>query len=609
VLQELSALIERLVRSFNSSLLPLLPARRAQHACTRDPQNFVTGWKASTRPRTTARQTARQTASQRQCGREESEQRWSPSSPPLKRLRHGRSCSRSDARLRGRRKRVCTMNPPMGPAAPPPTFAPAMPMHPHPSRRQQDYHNFHHAPPPPQPPMHHPMSYAGYHNPYYPHPAQHAYQAPRWQAPYHQPPYMPPPPQHIPYSSHSPVVVTSQPPLAHPLTPVQRHTPMPLTHQQPAAPSPGPIPQHMPNVPAPAPVSPSPAPVPPLQPEQEHMTTSEPDQRTETPPAAPSRRHSQAQSSPLSLPPEFKTPFYPKLPWYSIPEGETAFPHRDMARKRRRQNLRKTTEGVALPSREDNVESTHEREQAVAAADDILSENSTIAAPSEPETPATSQAPSESEFSHVSTPATPAQATMESPIKATPTQPQTHVRRDTRTAIAVPIIASLPKPKASPPVADKPHALPQKEVVVALTQEAAQTEENTQTEDPAGSKTPPPKQTPKSWADLVRANATPAPATNGAILTNGAALPKNASLSEALRQYRVNSDTKLSFLEPRGLVNTGNMCYMNSVCFEHSFRPMINPRINARGRFFKYLYSAPPSTAFWTRCGSGRCIP
>ncbi|KXL43908.1 hypothetical protein M433DRAFT_68959 [Acidomyces richmondensis BFW] len=461
-----------------------------------------------------------------------------------------------------------------------------MPMHPHPSRRQQDYHNYHHAPPPPQPPMHHPMQYAGYHNPYYPHPAQHPYQPPRWQPPYHQPPYMPPPPQHIPYSSHSPVVVTSQPPLAHSMTPVQRHTPMPVSHQQPTAPSPRAVSQHMPNGPAPAPehasasasASHSPAPISGQQPEQEHVPTPELEHRIATPPAAPSRRHSQAQSSPLSLPAEHHTPFYPELPWYSIPEGETTFPRRDMARKRRRQNLRKTTEDVALPNREENVESTQERQQAVAVAED-LSENSTIAAPSEPETPATSQAPSESDFSHVSTPATPAQAAMESPTKATPTQPQNSLRRDTRTAIAVPNIAGLPRMKASPPAADKQHALPvQKEVEAPHSQEAAQSEEPSHTEEPATSKTPPPKQTQKSWADLVRTTAAPplgaaaaggtaaaAAAVNGAILTNGSALPKNASLSEALRQYTVNSDTKLFFLEPRGLVNTGNMCYMNSI--------------------------------------------
>ncbi|KAL1842164.1 hypothetical protein VTJ49DRAFT_5937 [Mycothermus thermophilus] len=37
------------------------------------------------------------------------------------------------------------------------------------------------------------------------------------------------------------------------------------------------------------------------------------------------------------------------------------------------------------------------------------------------------------------------------------------------------------------------------------------------------------------------------------------------SLAQALQAYRAAAPEKLAFLEPRGLVNTGNMCYMNSV--------------------------------------------
>lgn len=38
-----------------------------------------------------------------------------------------------------------------------------------------------------------------------------------------------------------------------------------------------------------------------------------------------------------------------------------------------------------------------------------------------------------------------------------------------------------------------------------------------------------------------------------------------SSLAEALADFRIASGQKLAFLEPRGLINTGNMCYMNSV--------------------------------------------
>lgn len=50
--------------------------------------------------------------------------------------------------------------------------------------------------------------------------------------------------------------------------------------------------------------------------------------------------------------------------------------------------------------------------------------------------------------------------------------------------------------------------------------------------------------------------------------TNGITNTKTASLSEALSSYSVaeaRENSKVAFLEPRGLVNTGNMCYMNSV--------------------------------------------
>jgi ubiquitin carboxyl-terminal hydrolase 10 len=39
-------------------------------------------------------------------------------------------------------------------------------------------------------------------------------------------------------------------------------------------------------------------------------------------------------------------------------------------------------------------------------------------------------------------------------------------------------------------------------------------------------------------------------------------------MAEALRAFRVGHPEKLKFIEPRGLINTGNMCYMNSVGFD-----------------------------------------
>ena len=82
------------------------------------------------------------------------------------------------------------------------------------------------------------------------------------------------------------------------------------------------------------------------------------------------------------------------------------------------------------------------------------------------------------------------------------------------------------------------------------------------------------KAAPKSWADLVRTVGQNTPvrttqaATDSTAQTNGFATTKAGSLADALSSYSVkenNENAKLAFLEPRGLVNTGNMCYMNSV--------------------------------------------
>jgi len=74
---------------------------------------------------------------------------------------------------------------------------------------------------------------------------------------------------------------------------------------------------------------------------------------------------------------------------------------------------------------------------------------------------------------------------------------------------------------------------------------------------------------PKAGSNATTQDATASSAPNA---SNGLPGPGNfaksnaSSLAEALRSYQVSNDYKISFLEPRGLINTGNMCYMNSVC-------------------------------------------
>lgn len=286
-----------------------------------------------------------------------------------------------------------------------------------------------------------------------------------------------------------------------------------------------------------------------------------------------------------------------QLPWYSIGSRDS-FPERATPRRRRRRNLHTRDDAVALPqkhSRESVEGSANDdapveekadeqlpiREAAATvtdsqapSAEDASSETSTIAAPSEPETPATSQAPSESDFAQVSTPATPAQIT---PISPKPTPAQQHTRSSTRSAIAVPNIPGLPRAKdVSPPSTASQGAAQKSEVAEtpAKAEDVVNGADTTPVETVAAGaqasapEAPKPVPKPKSWADLVKSQAKPKPLTNtinGQAVTNGIQLPKTAPLADALRQYSVQSDAKLAFLEPRGLVNTGNMCYMNSV--------------------------------------------
>lgn len=93
---------------------------------------------------------------------------------------------------------------------------------------------------------------------------------------------------------------------------------------------------------------------------------------------------------------------------------------------------------------------------------------------------------------------------------------------------------------------------------------------------------PIPRQPPTSWANLF-ARTSAAPSANGtasvgvngssnadsgpsSVIGSAFAKANTNSLAEAIRSYRVGGAEKhIVFLEPRGLINTGNMCYMNSV--------------------------------------------
>lgn len=142
----------------------------------------------------------------------------------------------------------------------------------------------------------------------------------------------------------------------------------------------------------------------------------------------------------------------------------------------------------------------------------------------------------------------------------------------------MPNIPGLPKVKeASPPATVKQDIAAKTEEGKTLKADENQGEssETAPIEAEKSQETTAPKPAPKSWADLVRQKSKPGAAaapTNGEIIADGIQLvPKSASLADALKQYNVRSGVQLPFLEPRGLVNTGNMCYMNSVSIWTTF--------------------------------------
>jgi ubiquitin carboxyl-terminal hydrolase 10 len=134
----------------------------------------------------------------------------------------------------------------------------------------------------------------------------------------------------------------------------------------------------------------------------------------------------------------------------------------------------------------------------------------------------------------------------------------------------VPNIGALPKAKGTPTSAEKQPQQPPATSAEATPAQADTAAVNGTTENaPADAPTSPPKPAaPKSWADLVRSKeaktASVAQANGTAVQPGSQSVPKSAPLAEALRQHTVTNEN-LSFLEPRGLVNPGNMCYMNSV--------------------------------------------
>lgn len=444
---------------------------------------------------------------------------------------------------------------------------PAVPIYPN-GRRQNEYAYPYH----PQP---HP--FAGYPQPQF-HPQQHAPHYGQQWYPYPPQPYSPVPRQYhappIPPQHHGPVIVSSHLP-SQSTAPMQRPsnpTPTPTTPSLIHATTP---PQHAPSTPSVTSQM------------QESPATSTTSVSASTPPPSTS---SHSSIPVLPTPDARKMAWRPTLPWYSVPE--VPFPPRAPRRRRR---VRATTgpNTLELPARPDNEEQKQAVDQALqtepaagAVGERTSSQSSIVAAPSDHDTPATSLVPSDTDSTQPPTPSSTAVPSSSSRAASS----STHTRTATKPVVpVVPVTPKVPIPPKAQSTASQnamakegtPEKVPEPPgthtsssdttqsshtLVASLNDEAGDPENETQI-----AVSSPPK--PKTWADLVRTKPSGTTAASNGLTstpnTDHSGSTKSGSLVEALRTFSVNSALRISFLEPRGLVNTGNMCYMNSVSHLH----------------------------------------
>ncbi|KAK1975842.1 ubiquitin carboxyl-terminal hydrolase [Colletotrichum cereale] len=305
----------------------------------------------------------------------------------------------------------------------------------------------------------------------------------------------------------------------------------------------------------------------------------------------------------------------PKLPW--TPPGQAPFPRRAPKSRRRRRLMSANAQDLTLPveQHEGALESnatagelsakagaTEARDAidgSAAKADskktvfwnpkDTDSESVTLRADSLASEPLKESDRSATSVSNAGSPKANASETRS-------VRPATSSSNVSASRPAVPVIPVVPVLPKSSPKEGKPASIskPSEETKQPATQEAKPAE-ITETTDAAAveqEKTDaqpaaPVKAAPKTWSGLFSAAAaaaakaqtnangssTPA-ATNGAAINgdgsvNGSASSLSAgnanSLAAAIQDFRVGNPAKVQFIEPRGLINTGNMCYMNSV--------------------------------------------
>lgn len=270
-----------------------------------------------------------------------------------------------------------------------------------------------------------------------------------------------------------------------------------------------------------------------------------------------------------------REPFRAPLPWLSRPD--LSWPARK-ARRKRKAAPKSAGPVTPTPATQEEVEE-EKPEEKLAATEDKIEQKVVEDEPVEtqeqirgeavprPETPSTSQPVSEDNSTNPTTPSS-QQASASVAGEATPVPKQ---------KANGPVVPALPKLiRDSKTTPEKKGDTQQGPTTAAEGETSAETKKPTIDEDKEEVKqeapTPAPKawSTPKLWTGLFNpsaATSTAPPSESGLGSTTPAVAKSNSeSLAEALRSFNaVKNDSKIAFLKPRGLVNTGNMCYMNSV--------------------------------------------
>ncbi|KAI1467881.1 cysteine proteinase [Daldinia caldariorum] len=303
-----------------------------------------------------------------------------------------------------------------------------------------------------------------------------------------------------------------------------------------------------------------------------------------------------------------ESPFRPPLPWLSRPD--VPFPTKSARSRRRRRIQNPDAENVELPSNQPKgVESEAASHEEASGGDGSLLATPTLKSttpavptntdtelPAQPEAGSTKDVSSDTSQSISPTPPQPAQA-------GPPVAAASGKHAKTASLAAIPAVPIVPvkskvgsKDTSSSGVETKPvEEKPSQQTTEEKSADTAETSQVSQPEakvEPAPAPTPAPvpvKAAPKLWTGLFsRTTSAASPSTSAAGTGSGTGVTTNnasdgnalgnggagvgsfikantSSLAEALRAFRVGGGQKISFLEPRGLINTGNMCYMNSV--------------------------------------------